>query len=97
MLKRPGTASENDPEPLSDAEEAETNTNWFDSETKSFLASMLVHLLIILGLASYTIVTQPDIIALFIESQHDADELPPFDIVNDIAYSVCERALGKKE
>ena len=71
----------------SEFDEVETNTDWFDSETKSFLASMLVHLLLIVGLASYTIVTQPEILALFIESQPIADELQPLDIINDIAYS----------
>ncbi len=71
----------------SEFDESEPNADWFDSETKSFLASMLVHLVIIVGLASYTIVTQPDILALFIESQPIADELPALDIINDIAYS----------
>lgn len=60
---------------------------WLDTETKSFLISMLVHVGIIIALASYTVVTQPDILAIFIESQPIADELPPLDIVNDIAYS----------
>ncbi len=68
-------------------EEEDDSAVWFDSETKSFLASMLVHLVIIVGLASYTVVTQPDILAMFIESQPIADEMPPLDIVNDIAYS----------
>ncbi len=70
-----------------DSEDEEVGTNWFDSETKSFLASLLVHLMIIVGLASYTVVTQPDVMALFIESQPIAEELAPLDIVNDIAYS----------
>jgi von Willebrand factor type A domain len=60
---------------------------WFDSETKSFLASMLVHLVIIVGLASYTVVSQPEILSMFIESKPDAEELLSLDIVNDIAYS----------
>ena len=65
----------------------EGSATWFDSETKSFLTSMLVHLVIIVGLASYTVVTQPDILAMFIESKPMVDELPPLDIINDIAYS----------
>ena len=36
-----------------ESEDDEAGTNWFDSETKSFLVSMLVHLMIIVGLASY--------------------------------------------
>ncbi len=65
----------------------DSDATWFDSETKSFLASMLVHLVIIVGLASYTVVSQPEILSMFIESKPIAEELLPLDIVNDIAYS----------
>ena len=67
--------------------EDDESGSWFDAETKSFLASMLVHLVIILGLASYTVVTQPNILAMFIESEPMVDELAPLDIIDDIAYS----------
>ncbi len=79
--------SEEDESEESDEDDDETVANWFDSETKSFLASMLVHLVIIVGLASYTVATQPEILALFIQSQPIEEELPPLDIFNDIAYS----------
>ncbi len=68
-------------------DDSEIAVNWFDSETKSFLISMLFHLVLVVGLASYTVVTQPDILALFIVSQPLSDELPPLDIINEIAYS----------
>ena len=68
-------------------EDDDSRTTWFDSETKSFLASMLVHLVIIVGLASYTVVSQPEILSLFIESKPEVEEILPLDIVNDIAYS----------
>ena len=74
-------------DPNREDEQDETATNWFDSETKSFLASMIVHLVIVVGLASYTVVTQPDLLALFIVAEPVADELSPLDIINDIAYS----------
>jgi hypothetical protein len=48
---------------------------------------MLVHVLIIVGFASITIVTQPDVLSIFIEAQPVAEEVPPLDVVNDIAYS----------
>ena len=67
--------------------EEDSDASWFDSETKSFLASMFVHLGIVLALASYTVVSQPEILSLFITSQPIAEELAPLDIVNDIAYS----------
>lgn len=70
-----------------DDEDDDSGSTWFDSETKSFLASMLVHLVIIVGLASYTVVSQPEILSMFIESKPITEELLPLDIVNDIAYS----------
>jgi hypothetical protein len=60
---------------------------WLDSDTKSFLASMLVHVLLLIGLASYKVVTEPELLAIFIESQTIQEELAPLDVVNEIAYS----------
>lgn len=60
---------------------------WFDSETKSFLVSMLVHVVVVVGLASYSVVSQPEIFALFIASQPIVEENAPLDIINEIAYS----------
>jgi len=67
--------------------EDEDGSGWFDVETKSFLTSMLVHLLVIVALASYTVVTQPEILAVFIQSEPTAEEPQPLDIFNEIAYS----------
>ena len=73
-----------------DDEGEESDVVWFDSESKSFLASMAVHLLIVVGLASYSVVTQPEILSLLIASKPISDELVPLDIINDIAYSESE-------
>ena len=69
------------------AEENDVESVWLDADTKSFLVSMLVHVLVVVGLASYTVVSQPEILALFIESQPIVEEIQPLDIINDIAYS----------
>ncbi|MEQ1826036.1 MAG: vWA domain-containing protein [Pirellula sp.] len=63
------------------------DTVWFDSDTKSFLASMLVHVMIVVGLGSYTVVSDPEILSVFIDSQPVHEEIQPLDVVNDIAYS----------
>ncbi len=68
-------------------EENDVESVWLDADTKSFLVSMLVHVLVVVGLASYTVVSQPEILALFIESQPIVEEIQPLDIINDIAYS----------
>jgi hypothetical protein len=68
-------------------EEDDENGSWFDPETKSFLVSMLVHLTVIVGLASYTVVTQPEILRVLIDSAPIAEEPMPLDVLNDIAYS----------
>ena len=68
-------------------DDIEGKSGWLDPETKSFLISMVVHVVIVLGLASYTVVSQPENLSIFIESEPIADELQPLDVVNDIAYS----------
>ncbi len=70
-----------------EAEDNDVESVWLDADTKSFLVSMLVHVLVVVGLASYTVVSQPEILALFIESQPTVEEIQPLDIINDIAYS----------
>ncbi|MCU0709687.1 MAG: VWA domain-containing protein [Pirellula sp.] len=70
-----------------DDEDAEEAAPWLDRDTIAFLASMAAHVLVIVGLASVTIVTQPDLLSVFIESEPITEELAPLDIVNEIAYS----------
>lgn len=86
-LETENADEDEDSEEEDDDDDDDSGASWFDSETKSFVASMLVHLVIIVGLASYTVVSQPEILAFFIESKPIVDELPPLDIINDIAYS----------
>lgn len=77
-----------DKETDEDSEDEEDEPgSWFDPETKSFLVSMLVHLTVIVGLASYTVVTQPEILRVLIDSAPIAEEPMPLDVLNDIAYS----------
>lgn len=71
----------------SDAEESSGLLAWFDRDTAAFMASMVAHVAVILALASVTIVTQPDLLSVFIESKPIEEELPPLDIITDIAYS----------
>ena len=78
---------EEDEDEEDDDEDGDVASEWFDADTKSFLVSMLVHVLVVVGLASYTVVSQPEILALFIESQPIVEEIQPLDIINDIAYS----------
>lgn len=78
---------EDEDEDEDEDEENDVESVWFDPDTKSFLVSMLVHVLVVIGLASYTVVSQPEILALFIESQPIVEEIQPLDIINDIAYA----------
>ena len=68
-------------------ESVEGTSSWLDSETKSFLVSMFIHLTLIVGLASYTVVTQPEILRVLIDSSPIAEEQLPIDVLNEIAYS----------
>lgn len=68
-------------------QEGSSSVQWLDAETKAFLISMVVHVGVILMLASVTIVSQPEVLSVFIQSQPIADEIPILDVVNDIAYS----------
>jgi hypothetical protein len=69
--------------------------SWFDSDTKSFLASLVAHILIVVGLGSYTVMAQPEILSVFIASEPIREELPPLDVINDIAHSEApEEEIG---
>ena len=74
-------------EEVDDEEEEDGAVTWFDSETQSFLASMLFHLIIVLGLASYTVANKPELLSMFVIAQTQPEELSMLDVVNDIAYS----------
>jgi hypothetical protein len=60
---------------------------WFDRDTAAFIASMVAHVSVILALASVTIVTQPDLLSVFIDSKPIEENVPALDIVTEIAYS----------
>jgi hypothetical protein len=60
---------------------------WFDSDTKAFLASMLLHVMVVVGLGSYTVVTYPEVLSVFIDSQPIPEDIRPLDVINEIAYS----------
>jgi hypothetical protein len=68
-------------------EEFDAASSWFDRDTVAFLASMAVHVLVVVALGSVTIVTQPELLSILIQSEPMAEELAPLDIVNEIAYS----------
>ncbi len=70
-----------------DEDDVDSPLAWFDRDTVAFLASVGAHVLIIVALASITIVSQPDLLSVFIASEPMAEELAPLDIVNEIAYS----------
>lgn len=70
-----------------EGESVEETSRWLDAETKSFLVSMFIHLTLIVGLASYTVVTQPEILRVLIDSSPIAEEQLPIDVLNEIAYS----------
>ncbi len=61
---------------------------WFDADTKAFFVSMVVHLGGILALASFTIVTQPEVLQVLIEADPpEIGEREPLDIIEAIAYA----------
>lgn len=67
--------------------EDEDSGSWIDADTKSFFVSMLVHVAVIVGLASYTVVTQPEVLQILIQSTPPAEEAPVLDVVSELAYS----------
>jgi hypothetical protein len=81
----PDQDDEDDPE--ADEESLDEPTSWFDRDTLAFLASVGAHLLVVVGLASITIATQPQLLSVLIQSQPISEELAPIDVVTDIAYS----------
>ncbi|MFM8186999.1 MAG: vWA domain-containing protein [Pirellula sp.] len=81
----PDQEDEDDSE--ADEESLDEPTSWFDRDTLAFLASVGAHLLVVVGLASITIATQPQLLSVLINSEPIAEELAPIDVVTDIAYS----------
>ena len=81
----PDQEDEDDSE--ADEESPDEPTSWFDRDTLAFLASVGAHLLVVVGLASITIATQPQLLSVLINSEPIAEELAPIDVVTDIAYS----------
>lgn len=61
--------------------------SWLDRDTAAFLASMAAHILVIVALASVTIVSRPDLLSVLIDSKPIEDEIPALNIVTDITYS----------
>ncbi len=69
-------------------EESVDSAGWFDAETKAFLASMLVHVGLIVGLAAIPIIAEPKLVTtLLISSETPAIHEPDFNIFEDIAVS----------
>ena len=62
-------------------------SSWFDRDSMAFLLSIGAHILVVVGLASISIATQPNLLSVFIDSAPIAEELAPLDVVTDIAYS----------
>lgn len=67
--------------------DVESPVSWFDRDSLAFIASVGVHVLVVVALASITIATQPQLLSVLINSEPISEELPALDIVNDIAYS----------
>jgi hypothetical protein len=70
-----------------DQEDVSELSSWFDRDSMAFLLSVGAHILVVVGLASITIATQPNLLSVFIDSSPIAEELAPLDVVTDIAYS----------
>jgi len=68
-------------------EDEDSPVSWFDRDSLAFLASVGVHVLVVVALASITIATQPNFLSVLINSEPIAEEIPALDIVSDIAYS----------
>ena len=68
-------------------EDGDSPVSWFDRDSLAFLASVGVHVLVVVALASITIATQPQLLSVLINSEPITEEIPALDIVTDIAYS----------
>jgi hypothetical protein len=69
-------------------EDDDTSESWFDTETKAFFTSMLVHVGVIVGLAAIPIVMTPDLIpSVMISSTPTIVEEPEFNLVEEFAVS----------
>ena len=62
-------------------------SSWFDRDSAAFFVSMAIHVFAVVSLASITIVTQPELIGVLINSEPIVEELAPLDVVTEIAYS----------
>jgi len=83
----PIISGEDSSEVMAECEESESD-GWFDSETKAFLTSMLVHVMILVGLAAIPIVIQQDLIpSVMIKSSPAIVEEPEFKLVDELAVS----------
>jgi hypothetical protein len=71
----------------SDEEDDTVASSWFDRDSAAFFVSMAVHVFAVVSLASITIVTQPELIGVLINSEPIVEELAPLDVVTEIAYS----------
>jgi len=70
------------------SDEDEGTDGWFDAETKAFLASMFVHVVILVGLAAIPIVINQDLIpSVLIKSSPTIVEEPEFKLVDELAVS----------
>ena len=76
-----------DEEEEDDADYEEASLAWFDRDTVAFLASMGLHVLVVVALGSITIATHPELLSVLIQSEPIAEELAPLDVISDIAYS----------
>ena len=71
----------------SDQEDDTVASSWFDRDSAAFFVSMAIHVFAVVSLASITIVTQPELIGVLINSEPIVEELAPLDVVTEIAYS----------
>lgn len=67
--------------------EIDVEVPWFDSDTKAFLVSMLVHVAVIVGLASFTVAQNPEVLRIFLSASPIEDQPTPLDVLSEIAYS----------
>ncbi len=69
-------------------EEDDALESWFDTETKAFFTSMLVHVGLLVGLAAIPIVMNPDLIpSVLMSSTPTILEEPEFNLVEEFAVS----------
>lgn len=67
--------------------DVDTEAPWFDSDTKAFLVSMLVHVAVIVALASFTVAQNPEVLRIFLSATPIEEPPTPLDLLSEIAYS----------